>query len=161
LYVEKGVLMTDSDIRNNISKMLREIRKQGYSAPRRQTISEPLLSDNNQDYMQFRYYKPEHFNKVTIEMLLEGCKDTDWIRIEAETDYDGERDGYAATVMRLSKETDAHYNYQVLKSYETCKQNDKVLALKQRAIAAGVDLNYYQSKVLLEYVEEMNRKVIV
>lgn len=146
--------MNDKEIRDNTARMLRVIRKQGYEAPRRGWYASPQLSDNLTDWVTFKYYEPEQFNKLAIETLLEGCKDTDWIDIRADTDYDYP-DGYTATVMRMYKQSDETYFRSVREVYEECSNFDKCLSVKSRAKDLGIDIGDYQARMLLDIAKKI------
>lgn len=155
VVIVKEKAMNDKEIRDDTARMLREIRKQGYEAPRRELVAAPLVSDNGIDWVTSKYYEPEQFNKLAIETLLEGCKDTDWIDIQLDTDCDNYPDGYTATVMRVYKQSDDCYSRSVREAYEEYSNLDKCFSMKSRAKDLGIDVSDYQAQMLLSIAKKI------
>lgn len=164
--------MTNKEIRDELSKMLKELRKKYISEG--QYYPSDLVRGTNQQAVPSGcaypsvvkvQYDYEESSKITVGLIKQlqvdfDLEDTDSLVYEYNEDYDD----FCTVALKFSravKETDIEYSNRIKELYLAEHQNDKVLAfILDIKKSTGVDTPYYAAKKMLEIISKQKEKYL-
>lgn len=148
--------MKNSELRDDMAKMLRVLRKVNRSyAPQRGTEEYFVKCSNGQDFLRIIVREMKDLTKQTLIDLLKDCSDDMWITINDVVDEDGNHDGYYINVMQELKQSDQSYYQDILHEYKELGIMQDYERIKLKAKNLGIDLKPFQITALMNEMKSI------